>query len=546
MKERFRPQQKAVEEMITAEQPVSILEIGDISYGMLMADIQYRQGIEGAYIDRMFLTLPEENFPAGIYRQTLTWADFKEEDTLPAYDFILITGLFETLLLEEAQKLLAKLLIGIKKQVMVITPEYAQNGKRTYHPVAFMGMDFAYTMQMEAGQNWQIYQFFAPVCYAPLAMDTVPRRKKVLQHMRIAFIIPHMGLTGGMKAIVAQIKLLTERGHSVKIFYRAEHAESALPQWSILTENDYAEQCVLALHEQYIHYMQNIDVVFLAWMSQMREFVNYPLPVVMWEQGFEWFYGDYKKPIASNELMRLNMHRVYRYPIHLLSVSHTNQKVLAGIYNRNTPYCPCGIDVDFYQPGEKHTGEYPLILLVGNPCLAFKGFKFAFDALETLWRSGERFQVKWAAQMGVKHGEISFPLEVLVGLSQQELVKLYASADIYFSTSLYESYPLPPLEAMACKTAVVAVDNGGIQCYAKDGENCLLCPQGDLQTAVSQLAKLLQDKKLRSRLEEAGRETAEEQSSKKTILQMEQSLSDIVSEHWQRLGKLEEEYGKGV
>lgn len=533
MSQKFRPFAAEVERMIAEERCVKILEIGkgDNCYGAFMADCQYRFQIPYGRIDKMLLTEKSPEISHQVYHQVINFESIEDLKKISLYDFILITDLFETLTLEQAKQVIEILQAKVTQQVMVITPEYAQNGKRIYHPVAFMGIDFAYTMTWIEGRNWQTYQFFPKMNYPRLPIDEIESVNGPVQPMRIAFIIPHLGLTGGMKAIVGQIKLLTGKGHKVDVYYRAEKAESALPSWGVISREDYAEQHIVPPGERFLDHIQDTDIIFLAWASQMWEFVESQIPVVMWEQGFEWFYGDYKTVISSRDRRRLNMHGMYRLPVWLMSVSYTNQKVMQGIYNRKTPYCPCGIDTSFYHPSEKNTEELPVILLVGNPSMRFKGFKFAFDVLETLWRQGERFQVKWAAQMGVSHGQIPFPLEVKVALKQEELAALYASSDIYFSTSLYESYPLPPLEAMASGTAVAAVDNGGIQCYAKDGENCLLCPQGDIQAAAEALKILLHDEEKRQRLAEAGRKTALEQSCLKTIDYMENYLYSIVLYH---------------
>lgn len=53
----------------------------------------------------------------------------------------------------------------------------------------------------------------------------------------------------------------------------------------------------------------------------------------------------------------------------------------------------------------------------------------------------------------------------IIGITQTEnteaLVKLYAAADVFVSTSVEESFSLVVAEAMACGTPVVCVDGGG-------------------------------------------------------------------------------------
>ena len=64
--------------------------------------------------------------------------------------------------------------------------------------------------------------------------------------MRIAYILPHKNLTGGMKALLHQMKHLTRKGHVVKAYLRAEKdVKKAIPDWSGLKDSDVARQFVV-------------------------------------------------------------------------------------------------------------------------------------------------------------------------------------------------------------------------------------------------------------------------------------------------------------
>lgn len=57
-------------------------------------------------------------------------------------------------------------------------------------------------------------------------------------------------------------------------------------------------------------------------------------------------------------------------------------------------------------------------------------------------------------QLSFKDGEVIFPGYV----SEEDLVSLYCGADVFVMPSFYEGFGIPPLEAMACGTPVVASD----------------------------------------------------------------------------------------
>jgi glycosyltransferase involved in cell wall biosynthesis len=88
------------------------------------------------------------------------------------------------------------------------------------------------------------------------------------------------------------------------------------------------------------------------------------------------------------------------------------------------------------------------------------------------------------------------------------LIDFYQSLDVFVYPSLVEGFGLPPLEAMACGTAVVLSDSGGVMEYAEDGRNCLVVPPGDIGAIESAVARLLDEPGLMETLVDNGRETA--------------------------------------
>lgn len=94
--------------------------------------------------------------------------------------------------------------------------------------------------------------------------------------------------------------------------------------------------------------------------------------------------------------------------------------------------------------------------------------------------------------------------------SQESLPFFYASADVVVMPSLYESFGMVALEAMACGTPVVASDVGGLSFVVRDGETGYLVPENDPEALAQCLGKLLRDSDLRRRLGARGVEIARE------------------------------------
>ena len=95
----------------------------------------------------------------------------------------------------------------------------------------------------------------------------------------------------------------------------------------------------------------------------------------------------------------------------------------------------------------------------------------------------------------------------LGGLAPQALASLYRSVDVVVTPSWFESFPLPPLEAMACGTPVITTREG-TEDYAEDGHNALVVPGRDVRALAEAITRLARDRDLQLRLRAAGPETA--------------------------------------
>lgn len=92
--------------------------------------------------------------------------------------------------------------------------------------------------------------------------------------------------------------------------------------------------------------------------------------------------------------------------------------------------------------------------------------------------------------------------------ADDDLPALYSAACVFAFPSLYEGFGLPPLEAMACGTPVVASNVSSVPEVV--GEAGLLVDPLDVDALADALARALDDEALRADLIEKGRERAAE------------------------------------
>ncbi len=111
-------------------------------------------------------------------------------------------------------------------------------------------------------------------------------------------------------------------------------------------------------------------------------------------------------------------------------------------------------------------------------------------------------------------------------VSKPEVIQLYSNARVFCCPSVYEPFGIINLEAMACKTAVVASATGGIKEVVVDGETGYLVPfDQDPATSfptkpdqfardlAARVTELLNDQEKCRKFGDAGRRRVEEQFS---------------------------------
>jgi glycosyltransferase involved in cell wall biosynthesis len=93
-------------------------------------------------------------------------------------------------------------------------------------------------------------------------------------------------------------------------------------------------------------------------------------------------------------------------------------------------------------------------------------------------------------------------LRFLTGISNEELVLLYNAATLFAFPSRYEGFGLPPLEAMACGTPVVAANNSSIPEIV--GEAAVLVETENVEAIASAISRVLSDQSLQKNLSTKG------------------------------------------
>jgi phosphatidylinositol alpha-mannosyltransferase len=171
-----------------------------------------------------------------------------------------------------------------------------------------------------------------------------------------------------------------------------------------------------------------------------------------------------------------------------------------------------GVELDVYASGPVTPRQGPTIFFCARH-EERKGLDVLLTAVADL---GSDIRV-WVAGSGpdtdrlrraVQHDS---RIEFLGRVTDAEKVARLRGADVFCAPSLHgESFGVVLLEAMAAGTTVVASGLDGYRNVATDGVDSLLVPPGDARALAAALKRALGDDELRTGLEAAGRQRAQE------------------------------------
>jgi glycosyltransferase involved in cell wall biosynthesis len=158
-----------------------------------------------------------------------------------------------------------------------------------------------------------------------------------------------------------------------------------------------------------------------------------------------------------------------------------------------------GVETEVFRPLPDARREPHSVVFVGNSEDRNKGIVYLLRALRALrsetpfhltvvHRPGSRGAPRLVQELGL-HGRVTF----LEDLPVEDLVRVYNSAQIVVSPSLYEGFGLPAAEAQACGAPVVATKAGALKEIVEDGRTGISVPAGEVEPLAHAIKDLLED-----------------------------------------------------
>jgi glycosyltransferase involved in cell wall biosynthesis len=225
------------------------------------------------------------------------------------------------------------------------------------------------------------------------------------------------------------------------------------------------------------------------------------------EESLAFYYLQHYEELffrRAEKMERLLCRMTYGLPLHLIANSPWLENQIRSRFGRTAKviehalmqpeiFNTNGLDLPakFAAPG-------PVRIVCYSDPRPFKGWSVAVEAMKRVLAQLDGRQVEWVTY-GTRQPTPGVPQTALGRISNDRLVALYGESHIGFVPSLYESFPLPPLEMMATGCALVTTPLG-CESYARDGENCLLARAGDPEDLAAKIVQLARDPSLALRL----------------------------------------------
>jgi glycosyltransferase involved in cell wall biosynthesis len=211
-------------------------------------------------------------------------------------------------------------------------------------------------------------------------------------------------------------------------------------------------------------------------------------------QHFEPLFRDESDDPA---LAEVDARASYRLGLRMIANSSwLRARVLEDVPGAETHLCPNAIDHRVFhgEPRVARRSDEVVVLSYGGRNAAWKGFKEMAEAVRRVRERLPRTRLRWQV-----YGEALLPpdnaiapYEHLGFLQPGPLAEAYRRADILLSASWYESFPLFPIEAMACGLPAITTAFGTEE-YAVPGETAEVVRPRDPESIAAGLERLVVD-----------------------------------------------------
>ena len=350
--------------------------------------------------------------------------------------------------------------------------------------------------------------------------------------MKINYVLWSDKFTGGSRVIYEIIRRLRDKGHDARIVaFIKENQNNAVPYNIPIT---YVKRTLLSkirskglfpiAHQREIEqFIPESDVTIASYWLTAH-------PVYRANKGKITYHMQHHEVIfCRNPYQKRICAETYTLPMNKFANSIWLKNQIKENYNIDVPVITPGIDLKLFRVHETNRvrdvekANTKKILCLGRT-EEWKGLKYAVEAMKIVQKKIPHAELilfgrKDPCLENTKYRFVQSP-------SDEELVGLYNLVDAVICPSLYESFPLPPIEAMACGTPIITT-RYGTEDYAFHNKNALVVMPKDSKAIAKQLIRVLENESLKESLIKEGLKIAQKFHWNNTIKNIEHHIKKI-------------------
>ena len=358
--------------------------------------------------------------------------------------------------------------------------------------------------------------------------------------MRINFVLPCVNRAGGIRVLAMHAQMLAARGHQVSVRSKAPAGTNA-EKWLVRKRQDDAGRngsppdshfAGLNIDHQLSPPDRPIldcdvpdgDVVIASWWETAE-----------WVAGLSPNKGQKTHFIQHDESMfagqpEQRVIQSWRLPMPKLAVS----RWLVELARARNPDMPCyevpnGVDADLFNGRRRDKQQVPTVGFMYSRS-EFKGADLAKAVVDNVRRSTRALRV---VSFGMDAPTWRKPLPRRTHYeykpTQRRIAALYQSVDAWLVPSRSEGFGLPVLEAMACRTPVIATATGAAPEILREGGGFVVERDGGVAAMADSVKRVLRMEESQwQAMADRAREVARRYSWSCSADCLEAALNDVV------------------
>ena len=316
--------------------------------------------------------------------------------------------------------------------------------------------------------------------------------------MKITFLLPHVRLSGGVRALLEYANRIFALGYEVRILLTAESHK-----WYRLAKKlKSLGKNPIALNPKFIDWFDNqvpitrlpdnksafvppADVLIASAWQTARFAATLPN-----ETGKKFYFIQHYESLWTREKERAE--QTYRLPFQKIVISSWLQQVLADNYQQEASLLVTPVDKNLFFCKEKFWNTPPRVCLLHHD-YDWKGYQEGIAAIQQVRSENREVELVVFGEKVKDPRDLfqqaGFEFEYHYRPTGDQVARIFSSCDIYICPSWHEGLGMPAMEAMACRSALVTTDTGGSRDYAIHRETALVSPPKDVEGQADNLSR---------------------------------------------------------